>query len=90
MTLHADEPAKFESLDNLQPNSSVASNTVTNGAVNTPAHDQDETKWLHLHAVISFAKAAAIIGKHQNLRVVRRLVSARCAISDYTRSAGSF
>lgn len=85
---HAEDTAKFESLDNLQPIPSVASNTVTNGAVNTPAHDQDETKWLHLRAVISSAEAATIIGKRgENVTVVRRLAGARCTISDYTRGA---
>jgi heterogeneous nuclear rnp K-like protein 2 len=57
----------------------------TNG---TSTQNQDESKWLHLRAIISSAEAATIIGKGgENVTQVRRMSGAKCTISDYTRGA---
>lgn len=49
---------------------------------------QDETNWIHVRAVISSAEAATCIGKGgENVSQIRRLSSAKCTVSDYSRGA---
>jgi heterogeneous nuclear rnp K-like protein len=60
--------------------------TETNGKSN-PA-SQDESKWLHLRAIISSQEAATIIGKGgENVTKIRQISGAKCTISEYTRGA---
>ena len=49
---------------------------------------QDETKWIHIRAVISSAEAATCIGKGgENVTQIRKLSGAKCTVSDYSRGA---
>jgi heterogeneous nuclear rnp K-like protein len=49
---------------------------------------QDETKWIHIRAVISSAEAATCIGKGgENVTLIRKLSGAKCTVSDYSRGA---
>ncbi|KAF2717853.1 hypothetical protein K431DRAFT_148336 [Polychaeton citri CBS 116435] len=53
-----------------------------------PYHNQDETGWLHVRAIISSAEAATVIGKGgENVTQIRRLAGAKCTVSEYTRGA---
>lgn len=53
-----------------------------------PYHQQDETQWLHVRAIISSAEAATVIGKGgENVSQIRRLAGAKCTVSEYTRGA---
>jgi len=53
-----------------------------------PYHQQDETGWLHMRAIISSAEAATVIGKGgENVSQIRRLAGAKCTVSEYTRGA---
>lgn len=49
---------------------------------------QDETKWIHIRAVISSAEAATCIGKGgENVTLIRKMSGAKCTVSDYSRGA---
>lgn len=49
---------------------------------------QDESKFLHVRAIISSAEAATVIGKSgENVSQVRRMSGAKCTVSDYNRGA---
>lgn len=49
---------------------------------------QDETKWIHIRAVISSAEAATCIGKGgENVTLIRKMSGAKCTVSDYARGA---
>ncbi|KAK5699920.1 PAB1 binding protein [Elasticomyces elasticus] len=53
-----------------------------------PYHQQDETGWLHMRAIISSAEAATVIGKGgENVSQIRRIAGAKCTVSEYTRGA---
>jgi poly(rC)-binding protein 2/3/4 len=53
-----------------------------------PYHQQDESQWLHVRAIISSAEAATVIGKGgENVTQIRRLAGAKCTVSEYTRGA---
>ncbi|KAK3677203.1 PAB1 binding protein [Recurvomyces mirabilis] len=53
-----------------------------------PYHQQDETSWLHMRAIISSAEAATVIGKGgENVSQIRRLAGAKCTVSEYSRGA---
>ena len=53
-----------------------------------PYHQQDETAWLHVRAIISSAEAATVIGKGgENVSQIRRLAGAKCTVSEYSRGA---
>jgi len=53
-----------------------------------PYHHSDETKWLHMRAIISSAEAATLIGKGgENVSQIRRMSGAKCTVSEYTRGA---
>lgn len=67
-----------------------------NGPVDTRAtpqgaqsyHQQDESQWLHVRAIISSAEAATVIGKGgENVSQIRKLAGAKCTVSEYTRGA---
>ena len=69
--------------------------TATNGSparagsqAPTPYHQQDETQWLHVRAIISSAEAATVIGKGgENVTQIRKLAGAKCTVSEYSRGA---
>lgn len=49
---------------------------------------RDESKWIHIRAVISSAEAATIIGKGgENVSVIRKMSGSKCTVSDYQRGA---
>lgn len=51
-------------------------------------HQQDETGWLHVRAIISSAEAATVIGKGgENVSQIRRMAGAKCTVSEYSRGA---
>ncbi|KAK3066576.1 PAB1 binding protein [Teratosphaeriaceae sp. CCFEE 6253] len=53
-----------------------------------PYHQQDETGWLHMRAIISSAEAATVIGKGgENVSQIRKMAGAKCTVSEYTRGA---
>ena len=53
-----------------------------------PYHQQDETGWLHVRAIISSEEAATVIGKKgENVTQIRQLAGAKCTVSEYTRGA---
>jgi heterogeneous nuclear rnp K-like protein 2 len=53
-----------------------------------PYHQQDESQWLHVRAIISSAEAATVIGKGgENVSQIRKLAGAKCTVSEYTRGA---
>lgn len=53
-----------------------------------PYHNQDETGWLHVRAIISSAEAATVIGKGgENVSQIRKLAGAKCTVSEYSRGA---
>lgn len=48
----------------------------------------DETKWIHIRAIISSQEAATVIGKGgENVTQIRRMSEAKCTVSDYARGA---
>jgi poly(rC)-binding protein 2/3/4 len=70
--------------------------TATNGSPTArtgsqapmPYHQQDETGWLHVRAIISSEEAATVIGKKgENVTQIRQLAGAKCTVSEYTRGA---
>ncbi|CZT15332.1 related to KH domain RNA binding protein [Ramularia collo-cygni] len=53
-----------------------------------PYHQQDESQWLHVRAIITSAEAATVIGKGgENVSQIRRMAGAKCTVSEYTRGA---
>jgi heterogeneous nuclear rnp K-like protein len=63
----------------------ISTGPASNGHGHAP---HDESKWLHLRAIISSQEAATIIGKGgENVSQIRRMAGAKCTISDYTRGA---
>ncbi|EMD00007.1 hypothetical protein BAUCODRAFT_359485 [Baudoinia panamericana UAMH 10762] len=71
------------------PNTSHAGQNGRSGSQGPmPYHNQDETGWLHMRAIISSAEAATTIGKGgENVSQIRRLAGAKCTVSEYTRGA---
>ncbi|KAK4497152.1 hypothetical protein PRZ48_011602 [Zasmidium cellare] len=48
----------------------------------------DESKFLHVRAIISSAEAATVIGKGgENVTQIRRMSGAKCTVSEYNRGA---
>lgn len=48
----------------------------------------DESKWIHIRAIISSQEAATVIGKGgENVTLIRRMSAAKCTVSDYARGA---
>lgn len=71
-----------------QPIPSTASQERASSQQPSAMSPQDESKWIHIRAVISSAEAATIIGKGgENVSQIRRLSGAKCTVSDYTRGA---
>ncbi|SMQ55313.1 unnamed protein product [Zymoseptoria tritici ST99CH_3D7] len=73
---------------------SAANPTAANGAADStsqapmPYHQQDESSWLHVRAIISSAEAATVIGKGgENVTQIRKMAGAKCTVSEYTRGA---
>ena len=53
-----------------------------------PYIPQDESKWVHIRAIISSQEAATVIGKGgENVTLIRRMSAAKCTVSDYARGA---
>ena len=53
-----------------------------------PYHNQDESGWLHVRAIISSAEAATVIGKGgENVTQIRKIAGAKCTVSEYSRGA---
>lgn len=69
-----------------QPLPSTAIDSAAAGSPSTAT--QDETKWIHIRAVISSAEAATCIGKGgENVTQIRKMSGAKCTVSDYARGA---
>ncbi|QIX00446.1 hypothetical protein AMS68_005963 [Peltaster fructicola] len=91
----SDVPAVSSSISN--PEASLPAIVTSNGSApaaidtpgaGTPYHNQDESNWLHLRAIISSAEAATVIGKGgENVTQIRRLAGAKCTVSEYSRGA---
>ncbi|RMZ80889.1 hypothetical protein DV737_g2734, partial [Chaetothyriales sp. CBS 132003] len=84
-----DDPATANGAPETQavPSISAHHDNVTVHPLNTAAL-QDETKWIHIRAVISSAEAATCIGKGgENVTQIRKLSGAKCTVSDYSRGA---
>ena len=78
------------------PQQAILSQNTTNGSPGgragsqapTPYHQQDETGWLHVRAIISSAEAATVIGKGgENVTQIRKMAGAKCTVSEYSRGA---
>ncbi|KXT02924.1 hypothetical protein AC578_10578 [Pseudocercospora eumusae] len=85
-------PAEAPSVNALPPNPAPATNGHPDNRASAPApmpyHQQDESNWLHVRAIISSAEAATVIGKGgENVTQIRRLAGAKCTVSEYTRGA---
>jgi len=76
----------------LPAHSPVLSNGAAEGRAGSqgpmPYHQQDETGWLHVRAIITSAEAATVIGKGgENVTQIRRMAGAKCTVSEYSRGA---
>ncbi|KPI39930.1 RNA-binding protein rnc1 [Cyphellophora attinorum] len=79
------EPQSAVKAEEPQPIPSTSSDTT---ATASPIANQDETKWIHIRAVISSAEAATCIGKGgENVTQIRKMSGAKCTVSDYSRGA---
>ena len=85
----ADGVEAVKSEDNAETAPPIA--VVDDRATSQPPSNmppQDETKWIHIRAIISSAEAATIIGKGgENVTQIRHLANAKCTVSDYSRGA---
>jgi len=64
------------------------SNGDSRAGSQAPYHQQDETNWLHVRAIISSAEAATVIGKGgENVSQIRKVAGAKCTVSEYSRGA---
>lgn len=69
-----------------QPIQSTASHAECTGSQSE--RPQDESRWIHVRAVISSQEAATVIGKGgENVSQIRRESEAKCTVSDYSRGA---
>ena len=93
-TVVPDAPAQATAT--VQSPSALPASAATNGSPTTrgdaqaaaPYHNQDETGWLHVRAIISSAEAATVIGKGgENVSQIRKLAGAKCTVSEYSRGA---
>ncbi|KAI9857848.1 MAG: hypothetical protein M1824_004579 [Vezdaea acicularis] len=65
----------------------TSSNDRSSRTPSNRAHE-DESKWLHMRAVITSAEAATVIGKGgENVSMIRKLSGAKCTVSEYSRGA---
>jgi heterogeneous nuclear rnp K-like protein len=82
---NGNEPQSAIKAEEPQPIPSTSSDTA---AMGSPIANQDETKWIHIRAVISSAEAATCIGKGgENVTQIRKMSGAKCTVSDYSRGA---
>lgn len=69
----------------------IQSTTTANGTASSGSpfpEKQDESKWLHVRAIISGPEAATLIGKGgENVGVIRKQSGAKCTVSEYSRGA---
>lgn len=71
-----------------QPNTNGSPAVRTGSQAPMPYHQQDETQWLHVRAIISSEEAATVIGKKgENVTQIRQMAGAKCTVSEYTRGA---
>jgi heterogeneous nuclear rnp K-like protein len=62
--------------------------TASTDDLSSSTATQDESKWIHIRAVISSAEAATCIGKGgENVTQIRKMSGAKCTVSDYSRGA---
>lgn len=81
-------PAKVEAQDLASDASALAIVEPDAEQAAMPYHNQDESTWLHLRAIISSAEAATVIGKGgENVTQIRKLAGAKCTVSEYSRGA---
>ena len=77
---------KAEDAQPAPPAASYGDSAALQHHTNTAS--QDETKWIHIRAVISSAEAATCIGKGgENVTLIRKMSGAKCTVSDYARGA---
>ena len=77
---------KLEDAPPGPPTASYGDSSALQQPTNTAS--QDETKWIHIRAVISSAEAATCIGKGgENVTQIRKMSGAKCTVSDYSRGA---
>jgi heterogeneous nuclear rnp K-like protein len=85
-TTDIDVTAKPDPAQSLPPPVSFADSAAAQSTAATAT--QDETKWIHVRAVISSAEAATCIGKGgENVTLIRKMSGAKCTVSDYSRGA---
>ncbi|KAF8475523.1 hypothetical protein BDZ91DRAFT_183783 [Kalaharituber pfeilii] len=71
--------------DALQPSTQQQSQQQQQSEQYAPV---DESKWIHIRAIISSQEAATVIGKGgENVTMIRRMSAAKCTVSDYARGA---
>lgn len=93
-TVVPDAPAQgvpVQSPQTAQPQPATNGSPTTTRAGSAgpmPYHNQDESGWLHVRAIISSAEAATVIGKGgENVTQIRKLAGAKCTVSEYSRGA---
>lgn len=82
--------AAVQSPQSAQPQATTNGSPTTGGGSQAPMpyHNQDESGWLHVRAIISSAEAATVIGKGgENVTQIRKLAGAKCTVSEYSRGA---
>ena len=72
----------------IKQTTALPTEEATSAASVASTAPQDETKWIHIRAVISSAEAATCIGKGgENVTLIRKMSGAKCTVSDYARGA---
>ena len=70
-----------------QPIETTASSRGTHDGASSNI-PRDESRWIHIRAVITSAEAATVIGKGgENVSVIRKMSGSKCTVSDYQRGA---
>lgn len=95
-TVVLDAPTRATSTTLSPLTQPIQSHAATNGSPGahagsqtpTPIHQQDETTWLHVRAIISSAEAATLIGRGgENVTQIRKIAGAKCTVSEFSRGA---
>lgn len=84
------QAAPVQSPQSAQPPAATNGSPAARGGSQAPMpyHNQDESGWLHVRAIISSAEAATVIGKGgENVTQIRKIAGAKCTVSEYTRGA---
>ncbi|KAF2166202.1 hypothetical protein M409DRAFT_66695 [Zasmidium cellare ATCC 36951] len=85
------EPAEVKDEDDAtdRQGDTVVPDAPANGAIVDGGFQHvDESKFLHVRAIISSAEAATVIGKGgENVSQIRRMSGAKCTVSEYNRGA---